>query len=147
MAIKLPFITLTLEPPSGFVYDKRKECWKLLEEGRSVEGEPDLELAPFLQGEDYVSGHVMRARSLVMGGRTGQHHAERVIAQAEVVPAEWRQYFLVFPDTLWRSPHPNLYVPYLRWVGDRWELCFRCFDSRLWGGNLRIVRLREQLMS
>ncbi len=62
----LPF--MTLKTPSGFIYDKRRERWELVEEGCQVEGEPVLELASFLlEGEDYVNGQVMRTRSLEMG--------------------------------------------------------------------------------
>lgn len=139
-----PLPIMTLKPPSGFFYDKRKERWELLEEGCQVEGEPALELASFLlEGEDYVNGQVMRARSLEMGGRTGQHHAERMLAQAEGIPTEWRQFYLVFPDTMWRDPGGSLCVPYLRWRGFKWVLSFDYVDSAYWSGLYRVVRLRK----
>lgn len=138
--------TMTLKPPSGFIYDKRKEKWELLEEGCQVEGEPVLELAGFLlEGEDRVIGQVMRTRSLEMGGRTGQHHAERMLAQAKDIPTEWRQFYLVFPDTFWRDPDGGLYVPCLDWGDDEWVLGFGCvgFGRGGWGGRGRVVRLRN----
>lgn len=143
-ATALPIMTLL--KPTGFVHDKREERWELLEEGCQVEGEPALELASFLlEGEDYVNGQVMRARSLEMGGRTGQYHAERMLAQAKSIPTEWRQFYLVFPDTIWRGPDGGLYVPYLDWGDVRWVLDFRYVgrDGGLWYGRYRVVRLRK----
>lgn len=134
---------MTLKPPSGFVYNKRPEGWKLLEEGCQVEGDPALELASFLlKGEYRVNGEVMRTRSLEMGGRTGQHHAERVLSQAEDIPTEWRQFYLVFPDTLWWRSDGGLCVPCLLRRVDLWALYFPCVDDD-WRGYFRVVRLRK----
>ncbi|MEK7540357.1 MAG: hypothetical protein AAB558_03855, partial [Patescibacteria group bacterium] len=84
----------------------------------------------------------MRYRSLEMGGRTGQHHAERMLAQAEGIPTEWRQFYLVFPDTLWRGPDGDLCVPCLGWGGGEWVLGFDYVDGDGWDG-CRVVRLRK----
>ncbi|MEK7540135.1 MAG: hypothetical protein AAB558_02715 [Patescibacteria group bacterium] len=136
-----------LEPPStGFVRDKRSEGWDLLQAGCQVEGESVLELAGFLLlGEEYVNGRVMRYRSLEMGGRTGQHHAERMLVQVEAIPTEWREFYLAFPDTLWRRPGRCLFVPCLRWRDGRWVLNFRCVvrDAR-WNDDHRVVRVCKQ---
>ena len=134
------FPTVTLRPPSGLVNDRRKDGWELLEDV-PVEGEPTLELAEFLRdGETSVRGTVMFDRAVELGNRAGQQHAERLLAQQQDIPEEWRQHYLVFPGTKWGRSDGRLVVPCLGWYSDgrRWILIWRCLDVG-WGRNGRLV--------
>lgn len=143
-AISLPI--MTLKPRSGFVHDQRSENWELLEEGPQVqEGEPVLEVYGFLRdGETYVNGETVLGRASEMdGAESGQHHLERLLAQAKDIPKELRSFYLVATGTKWRGPGGNLYVPYLFWRGGRWVLYFYCVGHGHWSGRCRVVRLRK----
>ena len=134
--------TVQLRTPTGFVYDKRKDGWELVENVELV-GEPILGLAEFLQpGEDSVNGEVMVERAKALGNCAGQLHAERLLAQQQDIPKEYRQFYLVFPGTSWRHPLGDRDVPYLRWFGRRWGLNFHWLGSD-WHSHVRLVRLCE----
>ncbi len=106
---------IILSLPTDFVYDKRQDGWKLLEDVPLV-GTPTLELAEFLRdGESYVKGEVMLSRAKELGNMASQRHAERMLACAGQIPESWRDFYLVFPGTVWQGTIGDRYVPYLYW--------------------------------
>lgn len=133
---------MVLKPPTGFIYDKRSERWELLEEGPKVEGEPILDFLGFLrEGEDYVNGHAVLARSLEMSGsESGQHHLERMLQQDVNIPLELRSYYLVATGTRWRRPGGKVCLAYLNFFGGKWVLRFGQVVGH-WGGRDRVVRV------
>lgn len=140
IAKKQQLPTVALRAPSTFVYDKRKDDWELLENIELV-GDPTLELVEFLKDkESFVPGDVMRERAKELGGLTGQFHAERLLGGAESIPKEWRQFYLLFPGTVWRDSGGDLLVPYLRWDGDRWFLGWGWLDGVFYS-SFRVLRL------
>lgn len=136
--------SVILKPPTGFVHDKRSENWELLEEGPQVqEGEPVLDFYGFLRdGETDVNGETVLARALEMEGEeTGQHHLERLLAQAASIPVELQKFCLVATGTKWRHPGGYVCVPYLRFFVDEWVLGFLCVGGGYWSGIVRVVRV------
>ena len=142
MATAIPEVVLKA-PPEGFRHDKTKDGWKLESDIGPVVGEPTLFLEEFLrEGESYVKGDVMVTRSKEMsGGPTGQSHAERLLEQADQIPVEWRQFVLVFTDTVWVYPYGSRFVAYLFWFGKRWFLYFFWLGCDF-NSFFRVVRLR-----
>jgi len=131
--------TVTLKPSHGFEFDKAKDGWELVENVECL-GTETLELAEFLhKGESYVGGDTMLARAKDHGNRAGQLHAEQLLRQQDEIPAEWREYYLVFSGTIWRHPHGNLCVPCLYWTGRRWFLDWAWLECS-WGRRGRLVR-------
>lgn len=126
-----------------FQYDKRKDGWELME-GVPMKigtGETTFELAEFLhKGEERVNGDVMMARAKELGGITDQHYAELLLARQAEIPEEWRNFYLVFPGTVWRDPRGDHDVPCLRWNGDRWYLHWFWLVGG-WDSDIRLVRL------
>ncbi|MEK7539823.1 MAG: hypothetical protein AAB558_01095 [Patescibacteria group bacterium] len=137
---------MTLKPPAGFVHDQRSQGWELLEEGPKVEGEPILDFLGFLrEGETYINGETVLARALEMEGtESGQHHLERLLAQAASIPAELRSFYLVATGTKWRYPDGYVCVPYLRFVGGQWVLLFYGVGNDRWSVGDRVVRVCKQ---
>ena len=136
---------VTLKPPTGFVHDQRSQGWELLEEGPQVEGEPTLDFFGFLrEGEEYINGETVLARASEMDGtESGQHHLERLLAQAKDIPVELRPFYLVATGTKWRRPGGSVYVPYLDFGGGGWVLRFGRVGHDGWYGLVRVVRLRK----
>lgn len=133
---------VVLSAPTGFVYDKRKDGWKLLADV-PLGGEPTLELAEFLRdGESYVSGEIMLARAMELGQMAGQSHAERMLVLASKIPESWRAFVPVFPGTVWRDQDGDRFVPYFYRYGGRWFLLWHCLDGG-WGRDDRLVRLSK----
>ena len=134
--------TVILKPPLGFVNDKRTEGWQLIEDTDFI-GDETLELAGFLEkDETYVSGEVMLERSK-KNPRTGQRHAEQLLAQQKNIPSEWRTRYLMFMGTVWQYSD-CLYVPCLYWCSYHkgWVLEFYGLTG-LKGGSVfsgRLVR-------
>lgn len=120
-----------------FQFDKTSDGWELVE-NVTPEGEPTLALDTFLrEGESRVIGHIMLERAKEdaekRGARAGQLHAERMLKYQYKIPVEWREFYLMFTGTVWRSPRGVLYVPCLRWYTAGWHLDWywlglNCYD-------------------
>lgn len=130
-----------------FVYDKRKDGWKLVEAGEPliipVSGEFKFELVEILEpNENPISGDEMRRRATTKKASLGQHEAELLEKNREVIPKDWRNYFLLFPKTVWRGPSGDLGVPCLARSGGRWYLYFYWLRNGV-NSYYRLVRLCE----
>lgn len=142
LAIKQHLLTVTLRAPSAFVYDKLKDGWDNVENVELV-GDPTLELAEFLKEDEfYVSGYAIRERAKAMNGLTGQLHAERLLGQQETIPNEWRQFYLLFPGTVWHYSDGDMCIPYLGWDGSRWYLDW-CWLDNGFRSHYRVVRISQ----
>ena len=123
-----------------FLRDMRKEGWELVE---NIDEEPvpisELELVSFLRrGESYVSGKTMRERAWKQRASLGQRQAEYLLARQKEIPSEWRDFYLVFPGTVWRDRDGGLDVPCLHWLGDGWDLSFSWLEDD-WHSGARLV--------
>ncbi len=112
--------------PLPFRYDRRKDGWCLVEDSLGVVEISNLEIIPFLRGDEgSISGGELHKRALELGGNFGQRQAEYLFEHEDEIPVGWRDYYLVFPGTLLRTPDGYLLVPYLCWRGGRgWCLDF-----------------------
>ena len=128
-----------------FARDKIKDGWTLIEDV-SEPGEisiSSLELLSFLKsGESFVSGNTMADCAKENGANLGQRQAEYLLSHQEDIPQEWRQYYLVFPGTVWQAAHGYRGVPCLGWDGGRWDLRFGWLGS-VWDAGDRLVRFSK----
>lgn len=133
----------------GFAHDKTKDGWELLEEGPPRLVEPaDLHLSTFLdEGETYANGEEMLQRSInsvpTCGPLAGQHQAEQLLEQQDQIPAELRDKVIVFLATKWRGSDGARYVPYLYWLGSRWQLRFYWLGHGYWDASCLVARLPQ----
>ncbi len=127
----------------AFQHDMTKEGWKLLEDV-PFDGQPFIpDIVGFLKsGESYVNGNVMRQRAKQANACLGQRHAEYLLNNQHLIPAEFRQYCLVFPGTFWQHRDGSRSVPYLTWIGGRWYLDFRWLGYD-WRSDARLVSVRK----
>ncbi len=137
-------LIITVNPEKSFVRDMAKESnWKLLSDAEYKAGTTTYELAEFLkQGESYVKGDVMAGRAKEIGADLGQKHAEFLLENQNLIPEDYRKFYLVFPGTIWRDSGGGRRVPYLGWNGKQWYLCFYWLDDD-WLGNDRLLRPRK----
>ena len=121
-----------------------KESWVLVEDVGEVPADfaiSELEIVSFLQkGEIFILSDEMRKRAKKLGGNLGQRHAEFLLNCQ--IPEAWRQYYLVFPGTVWRDRDGDLCVPYLSWYGGRWVLGFNWLGY-VWGSGGRLLVARN----
>jgi len=126
-------------------YDRTKYGWTLMEDV-SFDGKPLLpEIVEYIRpGEVYLDGDVMRQRAKELGANLGQRHLEYLEDHQELIPKEWRKYYLVATGTVWRVGFGDKYRYFtcLRWDGydNRWWLDFGWLGHE-WGGLGRIVSL------
>ncbi len=127
----------------NFKYDKRKEGWTLLENAprrlfSAISG------VSFLKGsESSVNGEEMARRARIeLDANYGQEDAEWLLENQDMIPAELRKFYLIFPATVWRSLGSNRYVPSLHWGGYRWGLDFDWLGDGFRDGD-RLVRPRK----
>lgn len=126
----------------NFKRDMRKEDWTLLEnQPRRIGGQ--IAGVPFLNnGESSVNGEVVAERAVTLDANYGQEDAEWLLGHQDMIPAELRNYFLVFPATKWRRPVGGRRVPCLYFDGGRWCLDFGWLDH-VFSGDGRLVRPRK----
>lgn len=84
---------------------------------------------------------VMLTRAKELRIATGLRHAEAMLRNQARIPAEWRDFFPVFPGEIWESPAGIRYIFGLAFDATPkwWSLCFY---SNLLGGlgyNTRLV--------
>lgn len=128
-----------------FSRDMRKEGWELVEDlGRPAKVIiADLETVSFLKGnETSVSGEVMRQRAVELRANLGQRQAEFLLEHQQEIPKEWRNYYLIFPGTLWRDSNGFLFVHVLHCSGERWGLRFIWLEND-WFSFGRLLRPRK----
>jgi hypothetical protein len=108
-----------------FRRDMRKEGWTLLENvprrlNSAIDG------ISFLKGsEKYINGEeVVRRARTGLDANYGQEDAEWLLDNRNMIPAELRKYYLVFPGTIWRGSTGGRCFPCLNWNGFRWCLSF-----------------------
>ncbi len=123
------FVVISINPSTPLARDMRKAGWKLESNVEYQAGEIALELAEFLKsGEHYVKGMVLTERAKAMGANLGQKHAEALLENQQMISKEWRDYYLVFPGTVWLHRVARRLVPCLGWIGCEWVLCFSWLD-------------------
>ena len=141
-------LRVALEPlikTSALTYDKTKNGWKLIE--NAVQSTP-IDIKKFVLvfsprgGENYINGEEMLRCSIEMKCNFGQDVAEYFFAHQDQIPAEFRNYYLVFPGTVWRDMDELRLVPYLGWDGDQWRLDFGWPGLNLFD-NYRLLRPRK----
>ena len=141
----IPASEAGIAPAEGFLYDRRSDGLILVEDvPRRITSVRGLELVPFLkEGENSVNGEemVLRARG-DLDANFGQHDAEWVYAHQHEISPEFREYYLVFPGTVWWRSGGFRRVPYLYWDGKRWLLFFGWLDGD-WDSFARLVRPRK----
>ena len=125
-AIEGRFGTVT----GNFKRDMRKEGWTLLENApRRISSVIDG--VSFLKdGESFINGEeLIRRACMELDANYGQEDAEWLLEHQDMIPAELRKFYLVFPATKVRSPGGFRRVPGLGWGGDQWGLGFRWLDG------------------
>jgi len=99
-----------------------------------------LKPVPFLkQGESEISGEEMRKRAVEFNGNLGLADGQRMLAEQDKIPAEFRDYYIVLSGTVLRDSGGSLSVPFLYFNGGRWVLDF-CWLDGVWGGLGRFAR-------
>lgn len=123
-----------------FDYDKTKDGWTLLEDlPRRDLTVSRLELVSFLKkGEDRINGEVMKKRAEETDSNFSQHDAEFLLKNQKDIPKKFRDFYLVFPGTVWQNPRGDRHVACLYWDGARWYLNFDWLDSG-WRSSSRLL--------
>ena len=104
--------------------------WECLEPVVAEEGGFEPTLHSFLLEEDggCVAGEEMVRRAKEKEISSGLRHLEAILRQQERIPADWRKYYLVFPE-VWQSPLGYRAVFDLYWYGCRWYLSYSWLDN------------------
>lgn len=122
----------------NFKRDMRKEGWTLLENqphrlSSAIDGIPFLK-----ESENVITGEEMVCRARAeLDANYGQEDAEWLSENQDKIPAGLRNFYLVFPATIWRDSGGRRSVPCLDWNGGRWVLDF----GWLGGGWISVDRL------
>jgi hypothetical protein len=122
-----------------FKNNKTESGWTL-ESHQLSTGELDLELCEIT--DDFISGDEMLKKAKKLDALLGQDVAEALLEKQELIPEEWRKYYLAFPGTVWRVSGGGRSVACLRWDGGSWYLYWRWLDYGF-GSSVRLVRSRK----
>ncbi len=139
-------LRVALEPVvtcRSFRHDKTKDGWTLLQDVPQAitSGFFGLELVSFHKpNERNVSGELMASRAIELEANLGQHDAEYLLEHQNKIPAEFREYILVFTGTVWRDSDGDSWVSYFRWSSGLWLLGFHWLKDVV-GSQCRLVRL------
>ena len=98
---------------ASFSYDmSRKETWTLAEHTpRRLNEKPLIHLIPFFRENEIISGQELLRRSRKLHTNYGQEDAEYLLANPEEIPEAFRDFYLIFPGTIWRDPYRRLRIP------------------------------------
>lgn len=147
LARKLAALLGTTAP--AFYRDMTREGWKLLEHTpRTIYSSlvTDLELVQFPNSDKaWINGEERVRRAKELNANLCQEDAEWLFQHQNKIPAEWKEYYLIFPGTVWREDsHGHRYVPWLGFGScrQRWELSFHCLELD-WRSDNRLLRLRK----
>lgn len=123
--------------------DRRNDGWMLLENQPRRIGGPIVGVPLLNNDELSMNGEMMAQRAITLDANYGQEDAEWLLEhQEDMIPAELRNYYLVFPATKWQHAGGDRGVSYLRWRGGRWVLGF-CWLGYVFNGDFRLVRPRK----
>jgi len=129
----------------AFSNDKTRDGWKLIKNTEKPE-EIDissLELIPFLKDkETSIKGEELVKRAKKLKANLGQYHAEYLLEHQEDIPEDWRDYYIVFPGTIWRGSVGFRNVSFLYWGGSDWSLRFAWLDH-VFASFVRLLRFRD----
>ena len=127
----------------SFKRDMSKEGWILLEnQPRRISSAIDG-ISFLKEGESSINGEEMVRRARVeLDANYSQEDAEWLLDNQDKIPAELRNFYLVFPATTWRGSDGRRGVPVLGWGGGRWVLGFRWL-GRGWRSGARLVVPRK----
>lgn len=141
---KMVDVAISVSAPV-FSRDMRERGWKPLEHtSRRITSVADLELVSFLKpGEDRINGEEMvrRARH-ELNANLGQEDAEWLMEHQDQIPAEFRNFYLTFPGTVWQDSDGDRCVPCLYWYDGRWCLDFYWLEVD-WISSVRLLRSRK----
>lgn len=103
---------------------KIEDGWTVVEDvQRKIVPIEELELFAFLkEGEYRISSEEMRRRAKEAEADFGLDQAEYLLGKQEKVPKGYRDFDLLFPGSVLRSPGGALSVPSISWSGRRWYL-------------------------
>ena len=122
--------------------DRDMKNWICVEPVGVEEGEFEPILCEFLRsGETSIVGEKMICRAKEQEIQTGLRHAEAMLRNQEMIPTEWRKYYLVFPE-VWQDPNGSRRVFCLCWGGGRWFLLYYWLDCHFFS-DLRLVGSRK----
>jgi hypothetical protein len=139
MARESRVVTLTVKDDS---LQPPYRGWRLVSDGnKKPAGTITLELVPLLKKEEaFISGDEMIRRARKLDADLGQHYAELLLANQQEIPEEWREFYFVFPNTVWQNLAGAHGMPSLDWASGQWVLNFRWIGD-VWGGRARLLHL------
>jgi hypothetical protein len=129
-------------PTPNLKRDMRRDGWKLLEHTpRRLTSASNLEGVAFLKaGESYILGEEMVRRARIESDTNwSQEDAEYLLEHQEEIPAELRNFYLVFTATVWEDSSGRRLVACLFWIGEPWCLSFVRLDDG-WYNYFRLPR-------
>lgn len=145
---KLGKAKLTNSSLVPFKHDKTKDGWTCKDSERgsqritSADQIKNLISVSFLEkGESYVNGEVMLQRAKERKLDFSQYDLEYLLENQKEIPKKLRDFYLVFPGTVWRGSGGGRRVADLRWGGGEW-----CLDWG-WGWLGRDWRSGNRLLS
>lgn len=98
-----------------------------------------LKLVAFLKkGESAIGGVEMRKRAIELKGNLGLADGQRLLAEQDKIPVEFRDYYIVLSGTVLRGSGGDLDVPCLAFFDGRWVLDFFWLDDG-WHGLVRFA--------
>ena len=135
---------IVIDPTKPYVRDMTKEGWTLPDGDIEYRpGEVELEFCEFLKfGESWIKGTEMAKRAVKLGANLGQKHAEALLENQNLIPPEFRHFYLTFPGTVWLDSSGDRHVPCLSWYGEQCSLLFHWLEFD-WRSRDRLLRPRK----
>lgn len=124
---RLSPITPVFRCISNLEHSMVESGWKLKDDRNiAVDGGVNftVRLVDIFEGEEQViSGEELLKRAKEKGANYSQRFAEAMIRRQYLIPIEWRQYCLIFPETHWVDSSGEAYVPGIDYI-DTWVIGF-----------------------
>ncbi len=111
--------------PQGLLCEQeRQKAWRILEDAPLPAGRFTIDLAEVVHPPERATmdGDKVLESAGTADERAGQRHAEHILSYKEIIPTEWRAYYIVFPGTIWVNQHGEKLFVILELKDDEWGM-------------------------
>lgn len=137
-------IIVDRRPPLTYDMEKTKQ-WRKERDADFSSALVLLSIEEIHDEEEYVSFRTLKDRAGAKGCSLPQKFAESLVENQDVIPADWQEFKIVFPGTIWleeKNGRRLRFVPAMRFTRNTWEIFF-IWTGAMFDRTFRVLKICE----